>query len=163
MKRTVAPHGITGAELRRLSGAVHQMRKTGGELWWVSAPKGSTRDGIAAVLKRISRLQSDQGLPKYATSVFETRPAFHVHAIFVGNSSVAADLNRSAVCRGCHIARVTDADGLTKKYLAKERTPQAGTAALTLAGVSAARTALRAVAIASAFLATSSGMLSPLV
>lgn len=139
------------------------MRKTGGELWWVSAPKGSTRDGIAAVLKRISRLQSDQGLPKYATSVFETRPAFHVHAIFVGNSSVAADLNRSAVCRGCHIARVTDADGLTKKYLAKERTPQAGTAALTLAGVSAARTALRAVAIASAFLATSSGMLSPLV
>jgi hypothetical protein len=122
--RTVAPHGVTGPELRRLDGACHQMQRatrSQGELWFLTTPKGSTRDEIAACQKRITRAQKACGLPQYSAWVFETRSQLHAHFVFVGNRKVAAALRRSRLCIGAEIKRVT-----LKKYLAKERTPQAG-------------------------------------
>jgi hypothetical protein len=126
--RTVAVHGMTGAELRRLNGASHQMlrvTRSQGELWWLTTPKGSTRDEIAACQKRITREQSAHGFPTYSVWVFETRSKLHAHIVFLGNRDIANALRRSRLCIDTKIERVTDIGGL-KKYLAKERTPQAG-------------------------------------
>jgi hypothetical protein len=126
--RTVAPHGVTGAELRRFNGACHQLRRatrSQGELWWLTTPKGSTRHEIAAYQKRITREQSAQGFAAYSAWVFETRPKLHAHIVFLGNRNVADALRRSRLCIGAKIEPVTNLEGL-KAYLAKERTPQAG-------------------------------------
>jgi hypothetical protein len=128
LTRTVALHGVTGAELRRFDGACHQMRRatrSQGELWWLTTPKGSTRQEIAAYQKRITRVQAAYDLPQYSVWIFESRPELHAHIVFVGNRNVAAALRRSRLCIATKIERVTDIGGL-KKYLAKERTPQAG-------------------------------------
>jgi hypothetical protein len=126
--RTVAPHGVTGAELRRLHGAVHQLQRatrSQGELSWLTTPKGSTRDEIAAYQKRITREQAACGLPQYSAWVFESRPKLHAHILFVGNPNVVDTLRRSRLCIAAKIEPVTNIEGL-KDYLAKERTPQAG-------------------------------------
>ncbi len=126
--RTVASHGVTGAELKRLHGAVHQMQRatrSHGELWWLTTPKGSTRHEIADYQKRITRQQAACGLPQYSVWIFESRPKLHAHILFVGNRDTANALRRSRLCIAAKIERVTKLEGL-KKYLAKERTPQAG-------------------------------------
>jgi hypothetical protein len=97
-----------------------------GELWWLTTFKGATRNEISAIQKRITRLQGDEGFYKYSALIFETRPKLHAHIAFVGSPDIAAALERSAVCRGCRVELVTDADGLSKGYLVKERTSQAG-------------------------------------
>jgi hypothetical protein len=41
LRRTVAPHGITSAEVKRFSGAMHLMKRrvrVEGELWWLTTP-----------------------------------------------------------------------------------------------------------------------------
>jgi hypothetical protein len=96
-----------------------------GELWWLTTPKGSSRQAIADYQKRISRAQSAHGLPAYSVWVFETRPLLHAHIVFLGERDMADVLRRSRLCVDANIERVTDPDGL-KRYLAKERTPQAG-------------------------------------
>lgn len=129
LRRTVAPHGMTGAEVKRFNGALHLMKRrvrVEGELWWLTTPKGSTRGEIAAIQKRVTRLQGDQGFYCYSTWIFETRPKLHAHIVFVGNPEIADALKRSATCRGCDVELVADPDGLSKNYLVKERTPQAG-------------------------------------
>jgi hypothetical protein len=129
LKRTVAKHGVTGAEIKRFNGALHQMKRYvrgKGELWWLTTPKGATRNEISAIQKRITRLQGDEGFYKYSALIFETRPKLHAHIAFVGSPEIAAALERSAVCRDCRVALVADADGLSKGYLVKERTSQAG-------------------------------------
>ncbi len=103
LPRTVAKHGVTGAELRRFNGACHQMQRatrSQGELWWLSTPQ-------------------------YSVWIFETRPELHAHILFVGNRSVADILRQSRLCIAAKIEPVTNIEGL-KKYLAKERTPEAG-------------------------------------
>jgi hypothetical protein len=96
-----------------------------GELWWMTTPKGSTRHEIATYQKRITRAQAARGFPQYSAWIFETRPELHAHILFVGNRSVTDALRRSRLCIDVKIALVTNVAGL-KKYLAKERTPQAG-------------------------------------
>ena len=126
--RTVAVHGVTGPELRRFDGACHQMQRAArsqGELWWLTTPKGSSRHEIGAYQKRITREQSAQGLPAYSAWIFETRPELHAHIVFLGNRDLANTLRRSRLCIGTMIEPVPSIGGL-KKYLAKERTPQAG-------------------------------------
>jgi hypothetical protein len=126
--RTVAPHGITGAEIQRFNGALHLMKRRvrfEGELWWLTTAKGSTRNEISAIQKRITKLQGSQGLYCYSAWVFETLPKLHAHIVFVGNSEIAHAMKRSAICHGCIVKLVPDPDGL-EDYLAKERTPQAG-------------------------------------
>ena len=97
-----------------------------GELWWLTTVKGSTRNEISAIQKRTTKLQGAQGLYCYSAWVFETLPKLHAHIVFVGNSEIAAALKRSAICLGCDVELVADPDGLSKNYLVKERTPQAG-------------------------------------
>jgi hypothetical protein len=129
--RTVAKHGISGPEIERLDGAVQFMQKhcrsRGARLWWATVNKGSTRNDIAAIQKRITRLQVVENLPPYNASIFETRGGLHAHIIFVGNAEIARRLE-SSLAFGDIIkaAPVTNPEGLTRRYLAKERTPQAG-------------------------------------
>jgi hypothetical protein len=125
--RTVAPHGVTGAELRRFDGACHQMQRATrkGEFWWLTTPKGSTRSEIADYQKRITRVQAAHGFPAYNVWIFETLPTLHAHIVFIGNRDVVDVLLRSRLCVEAKIEPVTDIVGL-KQYLAKERTPQAG-------------------------------------
>ena len=153
LPRTVALHGVTGPELRRFHGACHQMRRatwSQGELWWLTTPKGSTRHEIAAYQKRITREQAACGHPQYSVWIFETRPELHAHILFVGNRNVADALRRSRLCIAAKIEPVTNIEGL-KKYLAKERIPQAGYKRRDLAAASAGRIACPVVAIVSVF------------
>lgn len=128
-RRTVAPHGVTGAEIKRFNNALHLMKhrvRVDGELWWLTTAKGSSRDAIAAIQKRVTRLQGEHDLWGYNALIFETRPRLHAHIVFIGNSAMAERLKRSAICGGCAVAFVPNPEGLAKNYLAKERTPQAG-------------------------------------
>jgi hypothetical protein len=96
-----------------------------GGLWWLTTPKGSSRQEIADYQKRITREQAAHGLPQYSAWIFETRPLLHAHIVFLGNRDIADALRRSRLCIGTMIGPVTSIGDL-KKYLAKERTPQAG-------------------------------------
>jgi hypothetical protein len=122
--RTTAPHGITGPELERLSGAVRfmtlytQPRRRG--LWLATSDKGTERFAIASIWKRITRLQGQIGLRAYSAAVFETKGGLHAHIIFIGTREIAQRL------QAADVRPVTDANGLVQKYLSKERTPQAG-------------------------------------
>jgi hypothetical protein len=58
---------------------------------------------------------------------FESRGGLHAHITFLGTRDIAKRLRQSArFGELLDIRPVTDPDGLTRKYLAKERTPQAG-------------------------------------
>jgi len=126
----MAPHGITGPELDRLNGAVQFMRlyrwpKRG--LWWLTTNKGTARPTISNIQKRITRLQIEHGLRCYRVTTFETRGGPHAHMVFLGNREIAERLKSStAFGEFIQVYPVTDPVGLTRKYLAKERTPQAG-------------------------------------
>jgi hypothetical protein len=129
--RTVAQHGITGAELNRLGTAVRFMGRLSDlsprhQLWWVTTNKETPRDTIADVWKRIGKLQGRHGLPKYSVLTFETRGGTHAHIIFIGNNQIARRLNSSAFGGLVAVAPATNEDRLVRKYLAKERTAQAG-------------------------------------
>lgn len=129
LKRTVAPHGLTGAELKRLRRSAKFIElycRTGrSELMWLSTSKQSSRSAIAAIWKRITVLQKGFDLPVYSVLVFETRGGSHVHIIFLGNPEIAVRLRRANFGELVKVELVPDLDGLLN-YLAKERTPQAG-------------------------------------
>jgi hypothetical protein len=99
----------------------------GGALWWATTDNNTSRPLIHDVWKRITRLQSENGLPQYSVAVFEGRGGVHLHALFVGNYTIARRLKASKQFGDVvHVGRVHDADKLVFCYLAKERTPQAG-------------------------------------
>jgi hypothetical protein len=128
--RTAVKHGISGPEIERISGAVQFMEKScpnQGRLWWVTLNRGSTREIIADVQKRITKMQKRQNLPPYNATVFETLGGLHAHIVFIGNRKIVRCLEGSAKFSGLiDLDRVNDPQGLTRNYLAKERTPQAG-------------------------------------
>jgi hypothetical protein len=96
-------------------------------LWWLSTDKGTPRQLIADIQKRVTRLQTEFHLPGYNVTVFETRGGTHAHLIFIGTRKLAKRLEASAAFGSLiHVRPVTDRNGLALKYLAKERTPQAG-------------------------------------
>jgi hypothetical protein len=127
--RTTAPHGITGPELERLSAAVRFLtihcRGRRSVLWLATTNKGAARSAIADVWKRITRLQTKFDLPAYSVAVFETRGGLHAHITFIGTLDIARGLQSSSVF-AIDVRPVTDSNGLVRKYLSKERTPQAG-------------------------------------
>jgi hypothetical protein len=127
--RTTALHGITGPELQRLSGAVRFMtlhcRPRLSALWLATTNKGAARSAIADVWKRITRLQTKYDLPAYSVAVLETRGGLHAHITFIGTRAIARRLQSSSVF-AIDVRPVTDSNGLVRKYLSKERTPQAG-------------------------------------
>jgi hypothetical protein len=109
------------------------LRNSGfGKLWYLTTEKGLSRDKIAEIQKRISRLQREGGFYVYSAWIFETRPQIHAHFIFVGDSAVVERLKHSELGKAAGleapkaIQRVYDLGGLVAKYHAKERTPQAG-------------------------------------
>lgn len=133
--RTVAPHGITGPELDRLNDAVRFMQlhcqKRRSDLWWLTTNKNTDRDTIAAIWKRITRLQREAGLPTYSAIVFETGGGLHANVVFISNTAIIESLRQSeAFCQALNnekaIQRAYDPLGLVRRYLVKERTPQAG-------------------------------------
>jgi hypothetical protein len=130
--RTAAKHGITGQEIERLNGAAHFMEQhcpRRGRLFWLSLHKGTDRETIAHVQKRITKLQKAANLPCYSAWVFESRGGLHAHILFIGDRS--AEIERR-LCSSksfgtlIDVRLVYDLQGLIRKYLAKERTPQAG-------------------------------------
>jgi len=130
LPRTVAAHGMTGPELNRLSGAVrfmelHCQPRRG--LWWLHTHKGTARHTVATTWKRITRLQVEHGLRPYSVTTFESRGGLHAHIAFIGNREIAERLKSStAFGEFIQVDPVGDPGGLARKYLAKERTPQAG-------------------------------------
>jgi hypothetical protein len=130
LKRTVASWGITGSELNRLSGAVRFMQlrceRRKRALWWATTNDNTSRPIIHDVWKRITRLQGENGFPQYSVAVFEGREGVHLHVIFLGNHVMAQRLEASKQFGDVvHVRRVTDAERLVRRYLSKERTPQA--------------------------------------
>jgi hypothetical protein len=129
--RTTASWGITGPELNRLSGAVTVMNRQAiegrGRLFFLSTAPHMTRSTIAYIGKQITRLQAEHKLPPYHVTVFEASGGLHAHNVFIGNKEIVRRLQGSALF-GEHIKIkiVTDHEGLARRYLAKERTSQAG-------------------------------------
>jgi len=114
--RTAATHGITGPELNRRVG-----------LWWASTARATPRDVIADIWKRITRLQGRHRLRCYSVITFESRGGLHAHITFLGTRDIAKRLKQSArFGELLDIQPVTNPNRLTRKYLAKERTSQAG-------------------------------------
>jgi Helix-turn-helix len=99
--------------------------KAGG-LWYLTTAKGTSRDTIAKIQKRIHRLQHDRDFYAYSAWLFETRPKLHAHFLFVGDSAVVERLERGTFGDIILIEPVYDLPGLVNGYQAKERTPQAG-------------------------------------
>jgi hypothetical protein len=96
-------------------------------LWWLHTHKKTARYTIAAIQKRITRLQVEHGLRPYNVTTFETRGGLHAHIAFIGSHEIAERLKRStAFGEFIQIDPVADPSSLVRKYLAKERTPQAG-------------------------------------
>jgi hypothetical protein len=129
LNRTTAKHGLTGAELKRFNDAIYFFKKLGlwKRLWLVTTQKGASRCLIGDVQKRVTKLQRRYGLPTYNVTVLETDGGTHAHIVFVGNAEVAKRLRASALFGDVIDVRVADhPEGLSKDYLAKERTPQAG-------------------------------------
>jgi hypothetical protein len=63
----------------------------------------------------------------YSVITFESRGGLHAHIMFLGTCHIAKRLKQSTrFGELLDIRAVTDLNGLTRKYLAKERTPQAG-------------------------------------
>lgn len=129
--RTAATSGITGRELERLSGAIRFMdahRQTPkARLWLLTTDRDAPRSLIADVWKRITRLQGAYRLKCYSVTTFESRGGLHAHIAFVGRPEIARRLKASEQFGDLIDVRpVTDNNGLARKYLAKERTPQAG-------------------------------------
>jgi hypothetical protein len=127
--RTTKPHGTTGPELKRLSGALRFMeqncRARRGSLWWATTANGTPRSSIAEIWKRITRLQGRHNIPAYSATTFETRGGLHAHIAFIGNRAIEQAMRRSAFGQMIKVNPVSDRTKLAK-YLAKERTPQAG-------------------------------------
>jgi hypothetical protein len=96
-------------------------------LWWASAARATPRDVIADIWKRITRLQGTYGIRQYSVVTFEKSGGIHAHITFLGTRDIAKRLKQSArFGELLDIGPVTDPVALTREYLAKERTPQAG-------------------------------------
>jgi hypothetical protein len=131
LARTTAAWGMTGPELKRLNGVIRFMEKRchssrRASLWFLTTDAGTSRDLIADIWKRITRLQGACRLHCYSMTTFESRGGLHAHIVFIGNLEIAQRLKVSNQFGDViNVRRVTDPHGLFK-YLTKERTPQAG-------------------------------------
>jgi hypothetical protein len=96
-------------------------------LWLVTTAKATSRLLIANIWKRITRLQGACGLRRYSVITFESSGGLHAHITFLGTRAITERLNASKQFGAfVDVRPITDLSGLARKYLAKERTPQAG-------------------------------------
>jgi len=134
LTRTAAPHGITGPELNRSSGAVRFMElhcPSGCRLLFATTHRAASRSLISAIWKRITRLQTAFRLPPYSVITLESRSGLHAHIVFIGTREIRRRLKASKQFgKLIDVRHVTDPVALVRGYLAKERTPQAGLQAL---------------------------------
>jgi hypothetical protein len=87
--------------------------------------QGRSKVGQSHVWKRITRLQTKYDL--HSVAVFETKGGLHAHITFIGTPEIATRLqSSSAFGELVDFRPVTDSNGLVRKYLSRERTPQAG-------------------------------------
>jgi hypothetical protein len=130
--RTTANHGLTHQEIDRLSGCMAFMQKAltrRTRLSWVTVNKGASRELISDVQKRITRLQKQNSLPGYNVTVLETSNGLHAHIPFISDraGAITDAIKRSEKFGDLvHVEPIYDPQGLARRYLAKERTPQAG-------------------------------------
>ena len=87
--RTAAKHGLSRQDVDRLKGCLHFMefncRPGRSRLSWVTVNKGSSRDLISAVQKRVTRLQKEHSVPAYNVTVFENSGGLHAHIVFISD------------------------------------------------------------------------------
>jgi hypothetical protein len=104
---------------------LHSQPKRG--LWLLHTNKGTARSTISNIQKRITRLQLEYGLRPYRVTTFETRGGLHAHIVFLGSREIVERL-KSSIAFGefIQVDPVGGPGRLARKYLAKERTPQAG-------------------------------------
>jgi hypothetical protein len=96
-------------------------------LWLLTTNRDAPRFLIADIWKRITRLQGVYRLHCYSATTFESRGGLHAHIVFIGTHEIARRLKASKQFGDLIDVRpVTDTVALAHKYLAKERTPQAG-------------------------------------
>jgi hypothetical protein len=96
-------------------------------LWFATTNRGARRSLIGDIWKRITRLQGSYRLGRYSVTTFESRGGLHAHIIFIGTRDIANLLKASKQFGDLIDVRpVTDNNALAHRYLAKERTPQAG-------------------------------------
>jgi hypothetical protein len=100
--------------------------KRGVGLWLAASARATPRDLIADIWKPITRLQASYGIRQYSVITFEKSGGIHSHITFLGTRHIAKRLKQSRRGELLDICPVTGPNGLTRKYLAKERTPQAG-------------------------------------
>jgi hypothetical protein len=106
---------------------MEQYRQPKRGLWLLHTNKRTARSRISSIQKRITRLQLEYGLRPYNVTTFETRGGLHAHIVFLGNREIAERLTSStAFGESIQVDPVADPTRLARKYLAKERTPQAG-------------------------------------
>ena len=128
-RRTSSKQGLTGPEIMRYDGCLHFMALSCqprlSRLWFMTVNKCAGRQLISAAQKRITRLQKKQGLPAYNVTVLETLGGLHAHITFIGDrqGEIAKTLKRSEQFGDLvHVQHVYDTKGLSRGYLAKERT-----------------------------------------
>lgn len=56
-----------------------------GQLFFASVHHATSRDIIADIQKRITKLQNGANLPPYSAWVFENSGGLHAHIIFIGD------------------------------------------------------------------------------
>jgi hypothetical protein len=96
-------------------------------LWLLTTNRDLPRSLIADIWKRITRLQEAYRLSRYSATTFESRGGLHAHIAFIGTHDIAQRLRASKQFGDViDVRRITDHNDLARKYLAKERTPQAG-------------------------------------
>jgi len=89
--------------------------------------RDARRSFIADIWKRITRLQGSYRLRRYSVTTFESRGGLHAHIAFIGSHDIARRLRASKQFGDLiDVRHVTNHNDLARKYLAKERTPQAG-------------------------------------
>jgi hypothetical protein len=146
--RTVAPHGITRPEIRRLSDSAKFMEDRlraikdkrlsiyfavmGDDLLHLES--GEARYILKDFRRYLNQAQVDNGYPQYCIEVLEVIGGLHGNFIFIADEKIALSLCRSfsnymqgGYGRGSGFAmkRAYDLPKLVSEYLIKERTPQA--------------------------------------
>ena len=135
--RTVAGHGLTRPEVKRISDGRHYMRtmarRKRGSDWkviGVDIAPGTSGADIEYFRRRLTTIQGEAGVAQLWLSVTETDPGVHQHFIAVVNSQALEKLTRapkfnSLTARGAPAFHFKPDHANVALYLTKEATTQA--------------------------------------
>jgi hypothetical protein len=140
--RTACGWGLSLAEVRRLSGTIHFLRRilrrTGLPCWYAVLGDGvlemaevDARELFRDAASYIVQAQGRAGHPQYWLRVLESSGGLHANLIFPASPVLADRFRRSIFgqyCSGAGLQEIGRSDKdwqALQSYLAKERTPQA--------------------------------------